>query len=89
MVSTFFPKFEAPPTSTRLDVVFERRNKLTHELIVVTDQISDEAIGVGVSLQDVDEFFNGATDLILAMIEAIPGDLASPLSPSDPRFRNR
>lgn len=88
MVSTFFPKFEAPSSSARLDAVFECRNKLTHELIVVTDQISDEAIEVGASLQEIDEFFDAAVHLILAMIEAIPGDLAEPLSPSDPRFRS-
>ncbi len=79
MVATFFPRFELPPSGARLDKVFDIRNRLTHELIVVTDEISDQPVEVGVSLEDVDGFFDAAGELVIAIIKAIPADLAPPL----------
>jgi len=79
MIAVFFPRFELPPSSARLDEVFDIRNRLTHELIVVTDEISDRPADVGVSLEDVDSFFDAAGELVISMIKAIPGDLTHPL----------
>jgi hypothetical protein len=82
MVTAFFPAFSAPLDFELLDLLFTTRNQYTHELIRLSD---DEPQGDAEmwSLAKVDQAFKVASDLLIAVMKAIPGDLQTPISVSN------
>lgn len=86
MISAFFPKFLIPATAGRLDDLVERRNRYTHEIIIVTDDLSDIVTLPTASAQEIDDFFAAVGDFIIAMLGAIPGNLVGPLPVFDLKY---
>jgi hypothetical protein len=78
MVKAFFPTFAVPRDFELLDQLFSARNTFTHELIRLTEEDSGTA-EEGWSLARVDDAFRVASDFLIALMTAIPGDLQAPI----------
>lgn len=81
MIKAFFPAFVAPKDLEILDRLFVARNQFTHELIRLSE---DDVIQApeNWSLARVDQAFDVASNFLLAVMTAIPGDLQTPISVS-------
>lgn len=79
MIKAFFPAFEAPKDFEVLDQLFVARNQFTHELIRLSEDDLVEALEPW-SLQKVDQVFHVGSDFMLAIMDAIPGGLQTPIS---------
>lgn len=81
MISAFFPSFESPSEFELLDELFTARNLFTHELIRLGEDEASDTPQIW-SLAKVDDAFKVASDFLIAVMTAIPGDLQAPISAS-------
>lgn len=81
MIEAFFPSFQKPADFQILDELFSSRNRFTHELIKLDDTGSDALQDW--SLSRIDGAFRVASDFLIAVMTAIPGDLKAPIAPTD------
>jgi hypothetical protein len=79
MIIAFFPAFEQPRDFEVLDQLFVARNQFTHELIRLSEDQSENALEIW-SLAKVDQAFKVASDLLIALMTAIPGELQAPIN---------
>lgn len=74
MLRHFLPHLAvADDTATLLDEMFEHRNALTHEIIQVSNDPASTHVSAdasGITLERVDAYFDGVSDLIIATMNA-------------------